>query len=365
MSRRPCSQCGMMDEPTDVGLKDEQQQCMNVTSPNGDTPDEDETDFVTIQKNDTELSTVRKWVKDGMRPTLKEIASESYNLKSLWNQFQRFELKDDLLIRRWEEEDKTVTQQVVVPRETRRTILGCCHDKRTAGHLGVRKTLRKIRQKFYWPGLQSDVRSYIAGCETCSKRKGPLQTKRAPMQIVRSGYPMERIGIDILGELPLTENGNKYVVVISDYFTKWTEALPMPNMEAVTVARLLVEQVVCRFGMPQIIHSDQGRQFESHLFQEMCKMMNIQKTRTSPYHPQSDGMVERFNRTLATMLSAYVQENQRDWDAHLPYVMMAYRSSEHETTGMSPNMLMFGHEVSTPLDLMFEMPHVGRQNSVT
>ena len=123
-------------------------------------------------------------------------------------------------------------------------------------------------------------------------------------------------------------------------------------IEACTVAKILVDEVLCRFG----IHSDQGRQFESNLFREMCKLLGIEKTRTTPYHPQSDGMVERFNRTLATMLTAYVSTNQRDWDDQLPYVMMAYRSAEHETTSMSPNMLMFGREVSTPLDLMFELP---------
>ena len=97
------------------------------------------------------------------------------------------------------------------------------------------------------------------------------------MQIVRSGYPMEKIAIDIFGELPLTEKGNEYIVVISDYFTKWTEALPMPNMGACTVAKILVEEVLCRFGIPQTIHSDQGRQFESNLFQEMCKLLGIEK----------------------------------------------------------------------------------------
>ena len=135
------------------------------------------------------------------------------------------------------------------------------------------------------------------------------------MQIVRSGYPMERLAIDILGELPLTHNGNKYILVISNYFTKWTEALPMQNIEACTVAKILVENVLCRFGIPQKIHSDQGRQFESSLFQEMCKILGIEKTRTTLYLPESDGMVERFNRTLAAMLSAYVSDNYRDWDA--------------------------------------------------
>ena len=108
------------------------------------------------------------------------------------------------------------------------------------------------------------------------------------------------------------------------------------------------------------VPTDQGRKFESKLFQEMCKLLGIHKTCTTPYHPQSDGMVERFNCTLAAMLSAYVSNNQRDWDDQLPYVTMAYCSTEHETTGLSPNMLMFGCEVSTQLDLMFELPYLSK-----
>lgn len=322
----------------------------------------DETVNLEVQQAaDNELSTVLSWIKSNKRPDFNIIAAEGYTLKSLWHQFPCLELHDGLLVRRLEnDDDGTITYQAIVPRDARRPILNACHDMKTSGHLGVSKTASKIKQKFYWPGLQADVRIYVAGCEACSKRKGPIPSKRAPMQIVRSGYPMERIAIDILGELPQTENGNKYIVVIADYFTKWTEALPIPNIEACTVAKVLVEEVLCRFGVPQTIHSDQGRQFESNLFQEMCKVFGIEKTRTTPYHPQSDGMVERFNRTLATMLTMYVSTNQRDWDAQLPYVMMAYRSAEHETTGLSPNMLMFGHEVSTPLDLMFELPQLSK-----
>jgi transposase InsO family protein len=128
----------------------------------------------------------------------------------------------------------------------------------------------------------------------------------------------------------------------------------MANMEAGTVARIMVEEVVTRFGVPHVIHSDQGRQYESRLFQEMCQMLGTTKTRT-PYHPKSDGMVERFNRTLETMLSAYVSDNHKDWDRQLPYVMMAYRATAHETTGFSPNMLMLGRETSTPLDLVYDI----------
>ena len=116
-------------------------------------------------------------------------------------------------------------------------------------------------------------------------------------------------------------------MVVADYFTKWVEAFPLPDQTAGTVARTLVEQVVTRFGAPLEIHTDQGREFEAALFRGVCQLLGIRKTRTTPFHPQSDGMVERFNRTVKAMLSKFVNESQDDWDEHLPYVMMAYRSS--------------------------------------
>jgi len=191
-------------------------------------------------------------------------------------------------------------------------VLNHCHDIRASGHLGVTKTLNRIRQRSYWSGIKNGVRSYIAACEKCAKRENPLVTKKALMQMVRSGYPMERIVTDIIGELPITENGNRYILVISDYFTKSTESFPMPNMEARTVAKIVVEEIVAKFEVPITIHLDQGGQFKGHQFQEMCKLLQIEKTRTTPYHQQSDGNVERFNRKLATMLSDFVDEHQRN-----------------------------------------------------
>lgn len=176
------------------------------------------------------------------------------------------------------------------------------------------------------------------------------------MQIQETGKPLQRVAMDILGPLPVTQSGHKYILVISDYFTKWTEAYPMKDMEATTVARLLVKEFICRFGAPQYLHTDQGRNFESHLFKETCKLLGVKKTRTTPYHPQSDGMVERFNRTLLTMLSLTAAENESNWDTHLPMLMLAYRTSQHKTTSATPFSLMFGREVRLPVDLMFSSP---------
>ena len=164
------------------------------------------------------------------------------------------------------------------------------------------------------------------------------------------------IAIDILGPLPRTRQGNRFVLVISDYFTKYAEAVALPDFEAETVAKAVVEQFICRFGTPRQLHSDRATNFESKVFQNVCKLLNIHKTWTTSRNPRSDGMVERFNRTLATMLTMYCESKQNAWDQHLPYVMLAYRSSVHDSTGFSPNMMMLGREVELPLQAVVGSP---------
>ena len=175
------------------------------------------------------------------------------------------------------------------------------------------------------------------------------------MQLELAGRPMEQIAMDIVGPLPLTECGNKYILVIGDYFTKWKEAYPMINMEATTIASILVQEFICCFGVSECIHTDQGCNFEAELIKEICKVLNIKKTRTSPYHPQSDGMIERFNRTLLSMLRTALEKNHSNWDLQLPLLMLAHRTSVQETTGATPFSLMFGRLARLPIDIEFNL----------
>lgn len=358
MSRIGCKQCGMIDETSAVDSTTDTFKPEMVSQ----VTESQMLDLKTAQEQDKDISKIKVWIVSNQKPERKETEGESYFVKSLVSQWERLKIEEGMLLRRWDVlGTDEVRWQGIIPLSNRRLVLKFSHDIKASGHLGIRKTLSKIRQNYYWPGLQNDVKAYINGCEFCARRKDPLKTKRAPMEITKSGFPMERIAIDILGLLPITERGNRYILVIGDYFTKWTESHAMPNMEASTVATILVEQVISRFGIPNSVHSDQGKQFESRLFSEMCKLLQITKTRTTPYHPKSDGMIERFNKTLVAMLSAFVNQNHTDWDEHLQYVMMAYRSTEHETTGLTPNMCMLGRETTCPLDLMFEMPQAIRK----
>ena len=169
------------------------------------------------------------------------------------------------------------------------------------------------------------------------------------------GSPFERIAVDVARPFPQTEDGNKYIIVVMDYFSKWVEAYALPNQEASTIAEEIIKQWISRFGTPLELHSDQGKNFESNLFQKICQLLNNRKTRTTALHPQSDGMVERMNRTINKYLSKVVSDHQRDWNKYLHLFLLAYRASVHETTDQSPAKIIFGHELRLPCDLNFSI----------
>jgi transposase InsO family protein len=170
------------------------------------------------------------------------------------------------------------------------------------------------------------------------------------------GEPLERLAIDITGPHPKSRAGHVFILTVLDPFTKWAEAIPIRNHEAATVARVLVDQVFCRLGIPIQILSDRGTEFESQLVAELCRLLEIDKIRTTSYKPSTNGGVERFHRTLNSMLAKVVEYSRRDWSARLPQVMSAYRASKHEATGYSPNFLVYGRELRAPVDIVFGTP---------
>ena len=172
---------------------------------------------------------------------------------------------------------------------------------------------------------------------------------------IMTGYPMQVVAMDILGPLPESPAGNTHVLVVADYFTQWTEAYAIPNQEATTVAQKLVDEFF-RFSPPEQLHSDQGRNLESEVIAAICKLLGVVKSRTTPYHPQSDGLVERYNRTLLTMLATAVREHPFKWEEHPCRLCLAYNTSVNPTTGYSPFFLMFDRQVHMPVEIMYGSP---------
>ncbi|KAA3670762.1 uncharacterized protein DEA37_0015019, partial [Paragonimus westermani] len=168
------------------------------------------------------------------------------------------------------------------------------------GHVGQRRTEAVVRQRFWWPKLYDDFVRNCANCNICAQTKSPAVAPKTPLQTVATFGQDHRVGVDVMGPLPTLRRGNKYILVIVEYFTKWCEAFPMLNHEAPTITLLFLNEWVARFGTPIELRSDQGAAFESRLLEEICRMLRIHKTRTTPYHPQSNGLVERTNRTVMT-----------------------------------------------------------------
>jgi transposase InsO family protein len=168
-----------------------------------------------------------------------------------------------------------------------------------------------------------------------------------------TGAPLDRVATDVLGPLPLTPRGNRYILLVTDHFSKWVEIFPIPNQTAATIAEKILEEVIGRLGCPLTIHSDQGSNYESAIIKELCQLLEIKKTRTSPKNPRCNGLAERFNRTLLRMIKAFLKGQQTDWDLHLGCLAAAYRATPSATTGLTPNVIMLGREVRLPAELVY------------
>lgn len=374
MSRKPCKACKHQQKLQEACENDESEDNVSTEEVRATTRSEsvrqqttdltenqhildgwDPIEIATKQDADPYIGFIKRAIQDKKdRPSWSEVSSEKSELKTLWRQWDRLEIKAGMLYRRFEDNDDVY--QLVTPTECQAEVMRYHHDLPTAGHMGIEKSLSRIRQTFYWPGMTNSVRKYCSQCDDCVAHKLSRASNKAPLGQYMVGEPMERIMMDILGPISISNRGNRYVLVICDWFSKWTESIAIPDMEAKTVARALVDHFISKFGVPLQIYSDQGRCFESKLMTELCDLLGIEKTHATSMRPQANGLVERFNRTLIAMLKPFCQENPKSWDEHLQQVMMAYRSSPQSSTKVTPNKMMFGREVVLPMQAVIGRP---------
>ncbi len=187
--------------------------------------------------------------------------------------------------------------QLIVPRQNREEVLRVCHDE--SGHWGFDRTAALIRAEYYWPRWTVDLNVYLQGCVECASHSRVESQQMTKMTQYTVMEPMFQMSMDILGPIANSSMGYNCILVVMDHFSKWVEAIPLYDQRAATIAEALVQVVFSRFATPSKLHSDQGRNFTSNIISKMCCVLGIKKTRTTPYHPESDGLVERFNRTLA------------------------------------------------------------------
>ena len=194
---------------------------------------------------------------------------------------------------------------------------------------------------------------HILKCDVCQADKKPAKVPRASLGSLPSGAPGDCLATDYVGPLPVTPRGNRYILLLTDHFSKYVEIIPVPNMTAAVCAEKILNEYIARWGCPLSINSDQGRTYESKIFKELCRMLEIRKTRTSVRNPKGNGQSERFNRTMLRMIRAYLCDEQDEWDLHLGCLAGAYRATPHESTKMTPNLLTMGREVRLPAELLF------------
>ena len=302
-----------------------------------------------LQEADQELQQKIAYLKDG---TLPEIAKEN---KMILRNIEDYLLDDEILYHIYCPKTATAEglwKQLVIPKKFRTEIMRQNHDEPQAAHFGFNKTADKIRRRYFWPGMLVDIQNWINTCIICQQDKGTLAQK-APLFPIATGEPWEQLHCDVVGPFPVTESGNRYVVVFIERLTAWPEAFSVPSTEAHIIAELLLQEVIFRFGVPRCFITDQGSNFLSKLMTEVCALLQIKKINTSPYHPQSNEIVERLNGTLVKGISHFVASRQTDWDRYLPAVLFAYRTSINASRKESPYFLNFGREATLPTDLNF------------
>lgn len=304
-------------------------------------------DLIKAQDIDPVISPVKKVVKE--RHSFHSVRGEDSGVTLLLREANKLLIANDLLYRVTERPVGTEVRQLVLPKEYVPIVLRSLHDE--SGHLGVEKTVELIRDRFYWPKMGAEVAQYVKSCGRCVARKTAPQ-RAAPLNQITSKGPLDLVCIDFLSLEPDSQ-GFANILVVTDHFTRYAQAFPAKDQRASTVAKILCERYFVHYGLPARVHSDQGRDFESKLIQDLLKMLGIRKSRTTPYHPQGDPQPERFNRTLLSMLGTLDPNQKQKWSQKISHLVHAYNCTRNEATGYSPYLLMFGREARLPVDICF------------
>ena len=221
----------------------------------------------------------------------------------------------------------------------------------------MRRTIAWLQLTWYWVGLHAGVRRIVRLCEVCQKAKSGGLRAASGRRHMYAGRPWQKVAVDLVGPMPETPAGNRWILVIMDHFTRWQDAIAIPAATTPVVAATLDQRVFCYLGLPEHLHSDQGAQFKSQLMEELCTLWRIDKTHTTPYHPQSNGIVERSNRHLGDSLrTLLLRRGQEEWDRLLPQIMRAFQGTPHSVTGETANLMMLGWELRLPDQLQLHPP---------
>ena len=307
------------------------------------------------QMSDPELETLFTYFEHDALPTNKKDADH------LLKESNHYILDDGILYHIYYPRGKghmsdQVIKQLVVPRALRDDVLRSYHDCIMAGHPGHERTYNTIRLKYFWKRMWEDIKTYVRTCLECQTAKNNPHAKNAQLQPLPAEGIFARMHMDILCNLPKTTEGYNQILLVVCLFSKWCEAFPLRSGSATEIARILYDNIICRYGAPREFVSDRGQNFMSKLIQEICDIFQITKLQTSSYHPQTNAATERMNATIAQTLHIYCDKNQSNWAKILPSVMMSYRMTvASQSTGYSPYYLVFCREARFPVDIAMRL----------
>ena len=265
-----------------------------------------------------------------------------------------FVIQGNLLYRKTKETNGAYLR-LRLPDKMRLRVMSIYHENILAGHLGQTRTLATFTKRFYWKKMEDHVCQYVRSCVSCQMRKSLPDKPAGMMTCIEVEFPFEKAGMDLLGPFPVTDKGNKYIVVMIEYLTKWVETKALPNGTAKEVALFVAENIVLRYGTPKSVIADRGKSFIGNMTEYLLTLLDIQHLKTTSYHPQTNGLCERFNHTLANMMSMYANTDHKKWDEILPYVTFAYNTSKQESSGYNPFFLLYGREVVLSADIAFQI----------
>ena len=256
-------------------------------------------------------------------------------------------IENDIL---WKRVDRNGTQTtvIVVPASIVKQLMSEVHGNIMYGHEGQYKTKERIIQSYWWPGMDNSINRHLKSCDRFQKtKKEKRQTTNFVSPLPQCTMPSQRIHMDLFGPLKTSGSGKKYIMCITDIFSKYVELVALPNIEADTVAPALFNKWLCRHVLPNEIVSDNGKEFCKSVVNKMLKLMSVTKTNTSPYHPQTNAQVEVCNKTIATYLRTQVSASTLDWELYMAPMAFAYNTSFHRTLKATPFKVTFGQEART------------------